>query len=237
MNEFNFEPGRLLAKKYEVVELLGAGWEGEVYLLREIKTGIERAGKFFFPDRNVSDRTVTRYAKMLHRLKDCPILIQYCTQEHIALRRHQVTFLVSEYVHGERLSDFLARQPGKRLPPFQALHLLYALAKGMEDIHRHKEYHGDLHPENIIVQRHGLSFDLKLLDLFHWAQHSKPQNMRDDICDMIKIFHQAMGGARFYAKHPIPIKKLCCGLKRSLILQRYNTSAKLRKNIEQFNWD
>ena len=31
------------------------------------------------------------------------------------------------------------------------------------------EYHGDLHDDNIIVRRHGLSFDLKLVDMFPWG--------------------------------------------------------------------
>ncbi len=37
-DSFNLSPGRILAKKYEVVSLLGSGWEGEVYLIREIAT-------------------------------------------------------------------------------------------------------------------------------------------------------------------------------------------------------
>ncbi|MFV2067521.1 MAG: hypothetical protein ACC645_11120, partial [Pirellulales bacterium] len=52
INAFDFRPGRVLAGKYEVVSRLGAGWEGEVYMLREMPTGIERAAKFFFPHRN-----------------------------------------------------------------------------------------------------------------------------------------------------------------------------------------
>ena len=39
---FNLHCGDCLAGKYQVVTLLGAGWEGEVYLVRERGTGIER---------------------------------------------------------------------------------------------------------------------------------------------------------------------------------------------------
>ena len=155
------------ASKYEVVSELGSGWEGEVYKIREIRTGIDRAAKLFYPQRNIGNRTAKRYAKKLHRLRYCTILIQYHTEELIEVRGVPVTVLISEYVEGELLSDFLKRFPGNRLQPFEALHLLYALAKGMEQIHLHNEYHGDLHLDNIIIKRFGLTYDLKLIDLFH----------------------------------------------------------------------
>ena len=39
IEKFEFEPGEVLADKYEVIDQLGAGWEGQVYRLREIATG------------------------------------------------------------------------------------------------------------------------------------------------------------------------------------------------------
>ncbi|MDD3519358.1 MAG: protein kinase, partial [Chromatiales bacterium] len=156
IRSFGFNPGRRLAGKYEVIDRLGAGWEGEVYRVVECATGIERTAKFFFPQRNLRDRAARFYARKLHALRQCPIVIQYYTQEHISYRGTPVTFLVSEYVEGELLSAFLGRQPHRRLSPFQALHLLHALARGIECIHHLREYHGDLHADNIIVSRYGL---------------------------------------------------------------------------------
>ena len=109
LDSFGLYPGRILARKYEVLSLLGAGWEGEVYKIREIATGIERAAKFFFPLRNPRDRAINFYAKKLHKLRHCPILIQYHTQEKIIFGRKPLTFLVSDYVEGELLSGFLLR--------------------------------------------------------------------------------------------------------------------------------
>ena len=169
VDSFDFKPGGVLANKYEVIAKLGEGWEGEVYLVRERITDIERAAKFFFPQRNPRNRAFRFYAKKLHKLRHCPILIQYLTQETIKYKDVQITFLVSDYVEGELLSDFLDRQPGKKLSAFQGLHLLHALASGIENIHHMREYHGDLHTDNIIIRRYGLSYDLKLLDMFHWG--------------------------------------------------------------------
>ena len=135
IDSFDFAPGRILAKKYEVISRLGAGWEGEVYLVRETATDIERAAKFFFPQRNPKNRNLLFYAKKLHKLRQCTILIHYLTQETILFKGQPISFLVSDYVEGELLSDFLKRQPGQRLSPFQAVHLLHALAMGIEEIH------------------------------------------------------------------------------------------------------
>ena len=38
ITEFDFDPGRTVAGKYEIESKLGGGWEGEVYLVREIET-------------------------------------------------------------------------------------------------------------------------------------------------------------------------------------------------------
>jgi hypothetical protein len=60
---FAFEEGDALGWKYEVVDLLGYGWEGEVYLIREKGTNIEQAAKLFFPQRNIQNRAMKFYAK------------------------------------------------------------------------------------------------------------------------------------------------------------------------------
>ena len=150
-------------------------------------------------------------------------------------RKQPITLLVSDFVEGELLSEFLARQRGKRLPPFQALHLLHALASGIECIHKMKEYHGDLHSENIMVQRFGLGFDLKLLDFFHCGM-PKPENIRDDVVDLVKLLYEAIGGRKYYSKQPPEIKAICCGLKRSLILKKFRTAGQLREYLESMEW-
>ena len=78
---FNLQPGRIIANKYEVVSLLGSGWEGEVYKIIELGTEIERAAKIFYPERNQKDKAVKYYAKQLHKLRNCTILIHYYTKE------------------------------------------------------------------------------------------------------------------------------------------------------------
>ena len=232
---FNLKPGRILARKYEVMSRLGSGWEGEVYNIRELETGIERAAKLFFPNRNINNRASIAYAKKLHALRECPSVIQYHTRETMVYKKMPLTIFISEYVEGELISDYLSRLPGKRLHPFQGIHLLHALSAGLECIHRLGEYHGDLHTDNIIVRSHGLSYELKLLDFFHWGR-ARRENMNDDICDLIRIFYDALGGPARYSKQPPEVKEICCGLKRSLILKKFRTVTALRIHLETRVW-
>lgn len=234
-SSFDLPMGRVIAKKYEILSKLGGGWEGEVYKILETSTGIERAAKFFYPHRNENNRTSNFNAKKLHKLRLCPILIQYHTKEDFVFKRVPVTVLISEYVEGQLLSEFIKTFPGKRLTPYQALHLLHALTKGIECIHDMNEYHGDLHSDNIIVNKFGLNFDLKLVDLFS-AKESKSESRKFDIVTLIQVFHESLGGAKHYAKHPDAIKYICCGLKSNLILKKFKTVGQLRRHIESMDW-
>jgi serine/threonine protein kinase len=232
---FDLHPGRTLARKYEVVSLLGAGWEGEVYKIRERSTDIERAAKLFYPERNIRNKAANLYARKLHKLRDCPVVIQYHFQENIVFKGTPITVLISDYVEGELLESYIRRSPGKRLPLFQGIHLLHAMASGLESIHLAGEYHGDLHSENVIIRSLGLSYELKFLDFFHYGKTSR-ENRDDDVCNAIRIFYDAIGGRRHYRKHPKEIKQVCCGLKRTLIVKKFRSASALRVHIETQSW-
>lgn len=235
LETFDLDEGDLIAEKYRVLDRLGTGWEGEVYRVAEVRTGIERAAKLFFPQRDPSRRVSRAQAKKLHKLRRCEILIQYQTEETLEVDGHRVTALISEYVDGPVLSDLLKGMPGRRMTAFEATHLLHALVVGMEPIHQAGEYHGDLHAGNVMVARHGLRFELKLIDFFHW-DGPKVDNRRADVCDVIRLYYDALGGPRHYARQPAAVKRICCGLKRSLILERYPTMTRLRKHLESMSW-
>lgn len=236
VESFDLQPGRKIARKYEIISQLGTGWEGEVYKIIELSTGIERAAKFFYPQRNINNKISTNYAKKLHRLRHCPVVIQYYTEEMFIFRRIPITVMISEYIQGKILHEFLKNQPAKKLSAFQAVHFLYALIEGLESIHHLGEYHGDLHEDNIIISRYGLGFELKFLDSFQWSQ-SRKLNIQQDLIDAIKIFYDVLGGKKYYAKQPQAIKNICCGLKHSLILRKFRNASQLREHLESMNWE
>ena len=235
IESFDLHPGRVIGGKYVVDGRLGGGWEGEVYKVLERKTGAWRAAKLFFPQRNVGDRAVTFYAKKLERLRKCSIVIQYHHSEAIRYRGVPITCLISEYVEGELLSNFVARQPGKRLHPFEALHLTYALVRGLEAIHAVREYHGDLHDTNVLVSRVGILFDVRVVDFYHWGAPTAAHRF-DDVADLIRLLYDAVGGRRRYASQPTVIKSICRGLRKDLIRRSFPTARHLREHLESFSW-
>ncbi len=235
ITSFNFKPGQLLCQRYCILEKLGAGVEGEVYKIAEIDTHIERAAKLFFPQCNPNNKVAVRYAKLLHKLSVCPIVVHYHQHDTFYYQKHKISCLISEYVEGEILSEFLKRQPGGYIGIFRGLQLLHALTMGLEAMHRYKISHGDLHLDNIIVKRYGLGFDLKVLDMYHWRGEYR-KTLVDDICDSIYIFYQAIGGRKRYAKHPSEIKKIILGLKRGLIVKKFRSAMILRDYLEKIEW-
>lgn len=233
--KFDLQPGRLLAKKFVIINKIGAGHEGEVYLVQEKLTKSERAIKLYYPDKNLGFKVSTRYAKKLYKLSNTPILMSYVSHEIIDFRSQKIACLVSEFIEGEILSEFVSKQKGKKLNIFTALHLLYSIVLGVESIHLNGEYHGDLHDDNIIIKKFGLEFDLKIIDLHHWGD-SKKDNRDEDIVKVIRIFYDILGGKKHYSKLPNSIRFIISGLKRSLILQRFKTISDLRIHLELMDW-
>src|SRR6478752_4242967 len=128
---FDFEPGRGVAGKYTIERPLGSGWEGEVYVIVDRITGIRRAAKFYYPHRDPTGKAAIAYARKLDALRHCPILMQYHHQEVAYVKKRKVLIVISELVEGQKLSEFLFQQRNHALSTFEALHVLYPLARGI----------------------------------------------------------------------------------------------------------
>lgn len=233
---FDFPPGRTVAGKYTIERYLGGGYEGEVYVITERNTGIRRAAKFYYPHRDPTGKAAITYARKLDALRHCPILMQYHHQETAIVKRKKVTVVISELVEGEKLSTFLSRQPEHRLSPFEALHVLYALARGIAPIHARGEYHGDIHDENIMIRRVGIGFEVKLLDFFDLGRPTRTR-IEKDVLNLVMVFHAIVGGREHYAGQPQVVKDIVRGLKDSLILARFRTAGDLQRHLENLSWE
>lgn len=235
IEKFDLATGTVISNKFTIVEKIGSGLEGEVYRVEELLTKSTRAIKLYYPKRNLNFKVSTRYSQKLFKLTKVPILMSYVSHEIINLKGCKIACLISEYIEGEILSEFVLKQKGKRLDIFTALHLLYSIVKGVESIHLNGEYHGDLHDDNIIIRHFGLEFDLKIIDLHHWGD-SKKDNRDEDIIKMIRIFYDILGGQKHYSKLAPSIRYIICGLKRNLILQRFKKASDLRIYLETMDW-
>lgn len=233
---FDLSAGRTIAGKYVIERPLGSGWEGEVYVISERLTGIRRAAKFYYPHRDPMGKSAIAYARKLDALRHCPILLQYHHQEIASIKRRKVLVVISELVEGVKLSEFLARQPRKRLSTFEALHVLHALARGIAPIHALGEYHGDIHDDNIMIRRRGVGFEVKLLDFFDLGKPTRAK-IHKDVLNLVQVFHIIVGGRESYARQPKVVKDIIRGLKDSLILERFQTAGDIQRHLERLEWD
>src|SRR5215212_7168530 len=236
LKRFDFPSGRIVAGKYTIDRPLGSGWEGEVYVIVERSTGIQRAAKFYYPHRDPMGKAAITYARKLDALRHCPILMQYHHQEIAYFHRRKITVVISELVEGKKLSEFLAAQPQQRLSTFEALHVLYVLAKGISPIHARGEYHGDIHDDNIMIRRAGIGFEVKLLDFFDLGRPTKAK-IHKDVLNLIMVFHTIVGGRTHYHDQPKVVKDIIRGQKDSLILKRFASAGDIQKHLDSLEWD
>jgi hypothetical protein len=231
LRRFDLQPGHSFGGKYKIEAFLGGGVEGEVYKVLETRTRIRRAAKLFYPTHNARDQAARAYARKLENLRHCPLVIQYHNAETLLFDDIEVTCLLSDYVDGILLSQYVAKRPGKRLPPFEATHIIYTIVRGLEQIHAAGEYHGDLHDDNILIKQSGIFFDIKILDFFHWGGSTR-LHQKHDMVDVIRILYDMLGGQRHYAGLPQGLKSICLGMRRDLIMKRFPTAARLRQHLE-----
>ncbi len=232
---FDLPEGKIIGGKYVVERALGSGWEGEVYAIVEKSTGIRRAAKFYYPHRDPTGRAAIAYARKLDALRHCTILLQYLHQEITQVKRKKVTVVISELVEGIKLSEFLAAQPRKRLSTFEALHVLYTLARGIAPIHARGEYHGDIHDDNIMIRRQGIDFEVKLLDFFDLGKPTRSK-IHKDVLNLIQVFHTIVGGRSAYSRQPKVIRDIIRGQKDSLILARFQSAGDIQHHLEALEW-
>lgn len=234
ITQFDLKPGTILADKYVVTRKLSVGTEGEVYLTSEIATGIERATKIFFPHKNQNNELAKNYATKMHHLRFCSGLVKYHSYELVKHKNCLVTCLISEYVDGHLLIDYL-KLNNESLHYYQSLQIIYEIAKFLKEIHEKGNYHGNLHLGNVIIKHTGLSYHIKLIDCIDWGV-AKKDYIKKDIYDLLRIYYAMLGSNSVYSSLPQSIKGLLFGLKKNKIYENYKNAEDLIKKIDKMNW-
>jgi len=168
-------PLYVLANRYELGILLGAGGFGITYLARDIMNNQFVAVKEFFPaelcaraatgavvpqrNKQAFDRSVEHFyneAKTLHKLDRCPSVANVDG----FLRANETAYIVMEYVRGENLKQHMQRS-GNVLPYNVAKYIVIQIALALGEVHRVGIVHSDISPSNILIEPGG---DVKLID-------------------------------------------------------------------------
>jgi eukaryotic-like serine/threonine-protein kinase len=144
-------PGDVLAERYELMELVGAGGMSSVYRAHDrelertvaIKVLHERLSR----DQDVVDR-FGREARLVARLAHHSI---------VAVIDRGVyegnPYIVFEYIDGENLKQLVGREGP--LPVERALELAIAIARGLAFAHQEGFVHRDVKPQNVLLNGKG----------------------------------------------------------------------------------
>ena len=141
---------------YKILNLLGQGGMGAVYLAENRRVNKKVALKFlsaeFFED-NWGKRQLIKEAQAVAMLDHPNICAVYDFEE---IDDH--SFIVMQYIEGQTLADLIRR---KQLKPEQFVPLAQQIANALADAHAHGIIHRDIKPKNIMVTPSG---QVKVLD-------------------------------------------------------------------------
>jgi eukaryotic-like serine/threonine-protein kinase len=141
---------------FQIVELLGEGGMGEVYLARDLRLNRQVALKIL-PQNSVIDENANR--RFLREAQAAASLEHphICTVHEIG-EESGFSFIVMQYVEGETLSAKIKRGD---LKPQDALDIAIQIADALSEAHAHGIVHRDIKPANIIVSANN---QIKVLD-------------------------------------------------------------------------
>jgi eukaryotic-like serine/threonine-protein kinase len=149
---------RFFIGKYKVLERLGSGGMGQVFLC-EHKLMRRRVALKVLPAARADDPSALerfyREARAVAALDHPNIVRAYDIDQDEKLH-----FLVMEYVDGSNLQD-LVKKHGI-LDPIRACHYIYGSAVGLQHAHEMGLVHRDIKPGNILIDRTGV---VKILDM------------------------------------------------------------------------
>jgi serine/threonine protein kinase len=141
--------GAVIDNRYRVIERLGQGGMGSVYLAEHVGIGKRVAVKVLRPHLRTQPELVRRFrreALLVSKLTDAHTItvFDFGTWEGLI-------YFVMEYLRGEDLGKLLEREP--RLPPARALAIAHQICSSLAEAHAAGLVHRDLKPENVFLLR------------------------------------------------------------------------------------
>lgn len=165
------DAGRVYGVDFEVVALVASGGMGEVYKVKDRRTGRHHAMKVMRPELARDTALVDRFEKegiALTRFKHRGVV----RAEQVGYDRDIGPYIIMELLEGMTLADLMARY-GRRLPAAQAIPILVEVALALELIHQQGIFHRDIKPQNIFLHKtEGQPRETKVLDFGAMKAHS-----------------------------------------------------------------
>jgi Protein kinase domain len=214
--EEQFAPGTIVAGRYRIASILGAGGMGEVYRADDTKLGQTVALKFL-PAR------LERDPVLLARLHDEVRLGRQIAHPNVChlydiVEADGAHFVAMEYVDGEDLSRLLRRIG--RLTSDKAVDFARGIAAGLAAAHAKGILHRDLKPANIMIDSRGeriMDFGLALAAgeddgtisgtpayMAPEQLEGRPATVRSDLYALGLVMYELFTGKRAHAARTLP---------------------------------
>jgi len=144
--------------RYLLLELIGQGGMGRVYLARDTRLNRLVALKILAPERMNNSRAVERFKR------EARVGAQLQHENLVRIydfgQANGRFFLVMEYIEGKTIGALITAQGP--MPAPTAARLTWQIALGLEHAHRKGLIHRDVNPYNVLVTHEGIA---KLADL------------------------------------------------------------------------
>lgn len=161
--DHRFEPGAVVADRYEIRSMIGKGGMGQVFKVLDRKTGAEVALKTLHAKYTTNNHAVARFireVKLARQLNHPGIVKIFDAQQW-----DSTLFYTMEYLDGKSLRQWIRQR--RRLDLASTVRVLCLVSDALNHAHQ-ITIHRDLSPENIMVLPDGsirvLDFGLAKLD-------------------------------------------------------------------------
>ena len=156
--------GKILGKRYEIVELIAEGGMSRVYKARD--TNLNR-----FDAIKVLNEEFAKDEDILERFKKEANAVAFLSHPNIVNiynvgSEDNLNYIVMEYVKGKTLKDVIKRNGP--LPNEEILSYSFQIARALEHAHKNNIIHRDIKPQNVLLTEDKL---VKVTD-FGIAKHS-----------------------------------------------------------------
>ena len=142
---------------YQIVRRIKGSSRSHIYLAVDEETGERVAVKIPSVDMHDNPAALERFMleEWIARRIDSPHVLKPCRQT----RKRNFLYVVTEYIEGETLAQWMIDKPKPDLAAVRAL--AGQIAKGLQAFHRLEMLHQDLKPENIMIDATGT---VKIID-------------------------------------------------------------------------
>lgn len=175
--------GRVIAGRFQVVSLLGAGGMGVVYAADHLLLRTRCAVKLVVSD-SIDPDAHERF------LREARLTSQIRSEHVVSIldlgeTEEGTPFMVMELLEGEPLESLLARTP--HMPIAHVIEIALQICEGLAAAHEKDIIHRDLKPQNIFVCRTRTGEPLvKILD-FGLSKKLDSRRDAEDAYDMLRI--------------------------------------------------